>query len=98
MTTRIHHESDGRSIPTRGVAFDQVSSDQAMSTTLAIRTKKQDSPGSADGSASMTGDAFSGRDLVVRLVSVHNGPTSDQSELGSRWIFDLADSVAEQLG
>jgi len=32
------------------------------------------------------------------LVSVHNGPTSDQSELGSRWIFDLADSVAEQLG
>jgi hypothetical protein len=32
------------------------------------------------------------------LVSVHNGPTSDQAEWNSRWIFDLADSVAEQLG
>ena len=32
------------------------------------------------------------------LVSVHNGPTSDQSEWDSRWIFDLADSVADQLG
>lgn len=32
------------------------------------------------------------------LVSVHNGPTSDQAEWNSRWIHDLADSVAEQLG
>ena len=32
------------------------------------------------------------------LVSVHNGPTSDQAEWNSHWIFDLADSVAEQLG
>jgi hypothetical protein len=32
------------------------------------------------------------------LVSVHNGPTSDQAEWDSRWIHDLADSVAEQLG
>jgi hypothetical protein len=32
------------------------------------------------------------------LVSVHNGPTSDQAEWNSRWMLDLADSVTEQLG
>jgi RNA polymerase sigma-70 factor (ECF subfamily) len=90
MTTRIHHESDGRSIPTRGVAFDQVSSDQAMSTTLAIRTKKQDSPGSADGSASMTGDAFSGRDLVVRLVSRDASALEELFDRMSGRVFGLA--------
>lgn len=32
------------------------------------------------------------------LVSVHNGPTSDQPEWNGRWMLDLADSIAEQLG
>ena len=43
-----------------------------------------------------------GEMAVVRigsnLVSVHNGPTTDQPEWNSRWLIDLADSIAEQPG
>ena len=98
MTTRIHNEPDKRFTPAlgpaNGVALDQDMNDQAVGTTLAIRTKKQDSPRDGDHSASVTasakGDVFSGRDLVARLASRDASALEELFDQMSGRVFGLA--------
>lgn len=74
----------------RGVALDRVSSDRAAGTTLAIRTKKQESPRDRGESVSTTSDTFSGRDLVARLASRDASALEELFDQMSGRVFGLA--------